>query len=255
MKIKKIIALCLSALLLFSLASCSKEPEEPIPEITDTVFTQEYTNDDSAVSASLNSTLPSVDPAAFPQLESFNNFCGEFKLTTESNITTMLINNLCGPDNLLTTEISYETTYLSAEYISVKLQSKMVWAAEPEDEVFDVKCCVFNVKTGEQLTLSDFSYNKSDYVIPRCAEHLTKVILANRNADISSGYLIPDTDQAKVESLIDTDTGFYLTDNGIGFIFRQGYIALDFAGVRSFELPYDEISYLLNLLPEPTNEN
>lgn len=254
MKIKKITALLLSSFLLISLVSCSKEQEMPIPEFTDTVFTQEYTNSDSAVSATLNSTLPTVDTAVFPQLEGFNRFCGEFKLTTESNITTMLINNLCGPENLLSTEITYNTTYLTADYISVKLQSKMVWNAEPDDEVFDVKCCVFDVKTGEQLSLSDFSYNKNDYVVPRCAEHLIKVIHANRNADISSGYLMPDVDQQKIESLIDTETGYYLTDSGIGFVFSQGHIALDFAGVRSFELPYDEISYLLNHLPEPITE-
>lgn len=254
MKIKRFTALLLSALMIFSLASCSKEPEAPVPEVTDSVFTKEYTNSDSAVSATFNSTIPAVDTVTFPQLENFNNFCGEFQLSTESGISTMLLNNLCSPDNLLTTEISYETTYLTAEYISVKLQSKMVWSSEPEDEFFEVKCCVFNVKTGEQMSLEDFSYNKKDYIIPKCAEHLTELILANRNADISSGYLIPDTDQAKIESLIDSEAGFYLTDGGIGFIFRQGYIALNFAGVRSFELAYDEISYLLNLLPEPITE-
>ena len=254
MKIKKITALLLSALILILLASCNKDESAAIPEITDTVFSHEYTNADSAVSATLNSTLPTVDTTVFPQLEGFNTFCGEFKLTTESNVSTMLINDLCGPENLLSTEITYTATYLSAEYISVKLQSKMVWSAEPDDEVFDVKCCVFNVKTGEQLSLSDFSYNRNDYVVPRCAEHLIKIIHANRNADISSGHLMPDVDQRKIESLIDTETGYYLTDNGIGFIFRQGYIALDFAGVRSFELPYDEISYLLNHLPEPISE-
>ncbi|MBQ4337899.1 MAG: hypothetical protein IJC37_00570 [Clostridia bacterium] len=254
MKIKKVIALFLSALLILSFASCSKEPEGITPDVTDSVYTKEYTNSDSAVSAVLNSTLPNVDTNLFPQLASFNSFCGEFQLTAESGISTMLLNDLCSPDNLLKTEISYETTYLSADYISVKLQSTMVWDAEPEDEEIDVKCCVFNVKTGEQLSLGDFSYNNSDYIIPKCAAHLAEIILANRDADVSSGYLFPDTDQSKIESLINPETGFYLTDNGIGFIFRQGYLALDFAGVRSFELPYDEVSYLLNLLPEPITE-
>lgn len=259
---KRIISLLLAAVLILSTAACSKK-DDVTPETGETTTQyvpvlpviendnrrHEYKASDGTVSYVLDVTLPKITENVTADVVAlldyyFTDIYNEAVRSANENIENarQFMLDMSNSQTPWQRTISFETTCCTEDIVSFKFTDHFTMLGGKTTPTVYSK--MYNVKTGELITLSDLAIDGDEETM---LELLLPTIVEKANAEFyADGTELSQEQQQKIKDGFKTVDFCYSSNNSITFFINKTMLDHSYSGTYCCEFAFSELSFIFN---------